>query len=71
MAAGPAHPAASSAAAASPFDPDFATWRACGNHYWPAIDLVDKRGHVRLVKRAEGGYDETEAAIRALLAEPG
>ena len=53
------------------FDPDFATWRAYGNHYWPAIYLIDKRGHVRLVKAGEGGYDETDAAIRALLAEPG
>jgi len=53
------------------FDPDFATWRAYGNHYWPAIYLIDKRGQVRLVKAGEGGYDETEAAIRALLAEPG
>jgi cytochrome c biogenesis protein CcdA/thiol-disulfide isomerase/thioredoxin len=52
------------------FDPDFATWRAYKNHYWPAIYLVDKRGHVRLVKAGEGGYDETEAAVRTLLAEP-
>ena len=53
------------------FDPDFATWRAYHNHYWPTIYLIDKRGHVRLVKSGEGGYNESEAAIRALLAEPG
>ena len=52
------------------FDPDFATWRAYQNHYWPAIYLIDKRGHIRLVRSGEGGYDETDAAIRALLAEP-
>jgi cytochrome c biogenesis protein CcdA/thiol-disulfide isomerase/thioredoxin len=53
------------------FDPDFATWRAYQNQYWPAFYLIDKRGHVRLVKAGEGGYDASEAAIRALLAEPG
>ena len=53
------------------FDPDFATWRAYDNHYWPAFYLIDKRGHVRLTKAGEGGYDESEAAIQALLAEPG
>ncbi len=53
------------------FDPDFATWRAFNNRYWPAIYLIDKRGHIRLVRAGEGGYNESEAAIRALLAEPG
>ena len=52
------------------FDPDFATWRAYQNHYWPAFYLIDKRGQVRLTKAGEGRYDEPEAAIQALLAEP-
>jgi len=46
------------------------TWRAYENRYWPAIYLVDKRGRIRHVAIGEGGYAETEAEIRALLAEP-
>lgn len=51
-------------------DNDGATWRAYRNHYWPVIYLIDKRGHLRYVHIGEGAYDATEAAIRALLAEP-
>jgi type IV secretory pathway TrbF-like protein len=50
-------------------DNGFATWRAWGNRYWPALYLVDKRGRIRHVAIGEGRYDETEAQIRALLAE--
>jgi len=50
-------------------DNGFATWRAYGNRYWPALYLVDKRGRIRHVAIGEGRYDETEARIRALLAE--
>ncbi|MEW6404207.1 MAG: hypothetical protein AB1649_20615 [Chloroflexota bacterium] len=45
------------------------TWRAYDNHYWPALYLIDKRGHIRYVHIGEGAYDKTEAAIQALLAE--
>jgi thiol-disulfide isomerase/thioredoxin len=50
-------------------DNGFRTWRAYGNRYWPAIHLIDKRGRIRHVAIGEGGYVETEARIRALLAE--
>jgi hypothetical protein len=52
-------------------DPDFDTWDAWGNRYWPAKYLIDRRGHVRYAHFGEGEYEETERAIRALLAEPG
>src|SRR5205085_4169260 len=38
---------------------------------WPAKYLIDARGRVRYVHLGEGEYRETEAAIRALLAEAG
>jgi len=48
-------------------DPDFATWRAYQNQYWPAKYLLDKNGDVRDLHVGEGGYDETETLIRRLL----
>jgi thiol-disulfide isomerase/thioredoxin len=50
-------------------DNDGATWRAYNNRYWPTLYLIDKRGHIRYVHIGEGAYDESEAAIQALLAE--
>jgi len=47
-----------------------ATWRAYRNHYWPALYLIDKQGHIRYVHIGEGRYAETEQNIQALLAEP-
>src|ERR671914_55775 len=52
-------------------DNEFATWSAWGNQYWPAKYLIDDRGRVRNAHFGEGAYDETEASIRALLAEAG
>jgi cytochrome c biogenesis protein CcdA/thiol-disulfide isomerase/thioredoxin len=52
-------------------DNDYATWDAWGNRYWPAKYLIDARGRVRYAHFGEGAYVETEAAIRALLAEAG
>ncbi len=52
-------------------DNDMATWRAFSNRYWPAHYLIDKNGRVRREHFGEGEYDETEKAIRALLAETG
>jgi len=45
------------------------TWQAYKNHYWPALYLIDKQGHIRYVHIGEGQYQETEASIQALLAE--
>ena len=50
-------------------DNRYGTWRAYSNEYWPAKYLIDRRGHVRYAHFGEGKYDETEDAIRALLAE--
>jgi cytochrome c biogenesis protein CcdA/thiol-disulfide isomerase/thioredoxin len=52
-------------------DNDYATWNAWGNRYWPAKYLIDAQGRVRYAHFGEGAYDETEQAIRALLAEAG
>jgi thiol-disulfide isomerase/thioredoxin len=52
-------------------DPDFKTWRAYNNRFWPAGYLFDAEGRLRYTHFGEGKYDETEAAIRSLLAESG
>ncbi len=52
-------------------DNEFATWTAYGNQYWPAKYLIDADGVVRYTHFGEGEYEETEAAIRTLLAEAG
>jgi thiol-disulfide isomerase/thioredoxin len=50
-------------------DNEGATWRAYKNHYWPALYLIDKQGHIRYVHIGEGRYKETEENIQALLKE--
>jgi cytochrome c biogenesis protein CcdA/thiol-disulfide isomerase/thioredoxin len=52
-------------------DNERGTWDAFGNQYWPAKYLIDADGHVRYTHFGEGSYEETEAAIRSLLAEAG
>lgn len=52
-------------------DDDGKTWSAYKVRYWPTLLLIDKRGDIRYQHIGEGRYAETEAAIRALLAEPG
>jgi cytochrome c biogenesis protein CcdA/thiol-disulfide isomerase/thioredoxin len=52
-------------------DNDYATWDAWSNQYWPAKYLIDARGRVRYAHFGEGDYEQTESAIRALLAEAG
>jgi cytochrome c biogenesis protein CcdA/thiol-disulfide isomerase/thioredoxin len=52
-------------------DNSYATWDAWGNQYWPAKYLIDAKGRVRYTHFGEGAYEETETAIRALLAEAG
>jgi cytochrome c biogenesis protein CcdA/thiol-disulfide isomerase/thioredoxin len=52
-------------------DNEYGTWNAFGNQAWPSKYLIDARGRVRYAHIGEGKYEETEAAIRALLAESG
>lgn len=52
-------------------DNDRAIWRRFGVWAWPTAVLVDRRGVVRERHVGEGGYEETESAIRRLLAEKG
>ncbi|HEU0311474.1 MAG TPA: cytochrome c biogenesis protein DipZ [Sphingomicrobium sp.] len=52
-------------------DNDWTIWRAFDNRYWPAHYLADAQGRIRYHHFGEGKTDETEAAIRALLAERG
>jgi thiol-disulfide isomerase/thioredoxin len=52
-------------------DNDFGTWNAFTNQAWPAKYLIDATGKVRYAHLGEGEYEETEAAIRTLLAEAG
>ncbi len=51
-------------------DPDFGTWEAWQNRYWPAKYLIDRSGRIRFAHFGEGEYDTTEEAIRTLLDEP-
>jgi cytochrome c biogenesis protein CcdA/peroxiredoxin len=48
-------------------DNRYETWRAYKNNYWPAHYLIDQEGKIRMTHIGEGGYMETENAIRALL----
>jgi thiol-disulfide isomerase/thioredoxin len=50
-------------------DNDHDTWNAFHNSYWPRKYLVDTEGFIRYDHIGEGGYSETENAIRNLLAE--
>lgn len=50
-------------------DGSFSTWRAFGNRAWPTLYLVGREGRIRYRRIGEGGYEATEARIRALLEE--
>jgi cytochrome c biogenesis protein CcdA/thiol-disulfide isomerase/thioredoxin len=52
-------------------DNAYAIWRAFGNQYWPAHYFIDAEGRIRHHHFGEGDYEESEQAIRALLAETG
>jgi cytochrome c biogenesis protein CcdA/thiol-disulfide isomerase/thioredoxin len=52
-------------------DNDFKTWQAYKNQYWPATYLINKDGNVVRAHFGEGEYDQTEKAIRDLLAQNG
>ena len=51
-------------------DGAYATWKAYGNHYWPAVYLIDKQGRIAKSWNGEGSSYAIEASIRELLAEP-
>ncbi len=52
-------------------DNQYAIWNAFKNQYWPAHYLIDAKGAIREHHFGEGGYDETERMIQALLKEAG
>jgi thiol-disulfide isomerase/thioredoxin len=52
-------------------DNSYRTWKAYNNKYWPATYLVDAAGRIQYQHVGEGQYQQTEAAIRALLAAAG
>lgn len=52
-------------------DNDGRTWTAYRTRYWPTLCLIDKRGDLRYRHIGVGNSTEIEAAIQALLAEPG
>jgi len=48
-------------------DNDFGVWTAFANRFWPALYLADADGAIRHHHAGEGGYEQTERAIRRLL----
>lgn len=52
-------------------DPNYDTWNAYSNHFWPAAYFFDREGRLRFTHFGEGQYDEQEGVIRALLTEGG
>jgi len=49
----------------------FHSWQEGPTAHWPRIYLLDRNGHIRYDHIGEGRYAEIDAAVRALLAEPG
>jgi thiol-disulfide isomerase/thioredoxin len=52
-------------------DNDFGTWNSFANRYWPAKYLIGSDGQLTYRHFGEGGYIETEEAIRETLTEAG
>lgn len=50
-------------------DSNYGTWAAYQNSYWPRKYLIDSDGYIVYDHIGEGGYEETERVIQALLAE--
>ncbi len=50
-------------------DNGYSIWQAYGNRFWPTKYLVDHEGYIRYYRFGEGGYEETERAIQALVRE--
>lgn len=46
------------------------TWDAYNQRYWPTRYVIDKYGRIRYKHIGEGAYDQTEAVIVQLMAEP-
>jgi thiol-disulfide isomerase/thioredoxin len=52
-------------------DNDHAIWRAFKNQYWPALYFADAEGRVRHHYFGEGGFEQSEMILQALLREAG
>ena len=52
-------------------DNDHAIWRAFKNQYWPALYFIDAVGRVRHHYFGEGGFEQSEMILQALLRETG
>ena len=52
-------------------DNDLHAWLAFENLFWPVLFLIDADGSIRYMHVGEGGYADTDLAIRALLREAG
>jgi thiol-disulfide isomerase/thioredoxin len=50
-------------------DNAYETWNAYGNQYWPHTYLVDIHGSIVYDHVGEGGYEEIEKKVQALLQE--
>ncbi len=50
-------------------DPDFKTWNAYSNRYWPAFYFIDAKGHLRYTHFGEGNYDYHDKVVQQLLSE--
>ena len=50
-------------------DPDFKTWSAYSNRYWPAFYFIDANGHLRYTHFGEGNYDYHDKVVQQLLSE--
>ena len=48
----------------------FHAWQEGPTAHWPRIYLLDRNGHIRYDHIGEGRYDQIDAAVQALLAEP-
>ena len=50
-------------------DTGFNIWKAYENNYWPAKYFIDGQGMIRARHFGEGGYEESETFLQALLRE--
>jgi len=50
-------------------DNQYRIWNAFGNQYWPAHYFIDAKGRIRYLGIGEGGYEEQDGVIKALLKE--
>jgi len=52
-------------------DSDTETWDLFGNHFWPSTYLFDSSGELVYQHFGEGGYIETQQAVRNALDDAG